>query len=180
MYAYLHRAAAVRGRELGDQDMLRALDAARELWPGGLQASDVPLHDLRYTGYVHNDLQVCVGRVPGCVRTCGAISLTDAPIIHHLSVFCLVKYSDCLYNLRMRYAVCTTPNMEVNVERLRTLRIEHVLTLRELAEEAGVSKDTIWRLENAHSEAHPSTIRKLARALGVQPKELVKTGGSDG
>jgi transcriptional regulator with XRE-family HTH domain len=74
----------------------------------------------------------------------------------------------------MKYRICTTPNMEVNVERLKTLRIEHVLTLRELAEAAGVSKDTIWRLENGHSDAHPSTIRKLAKALDVQPKELVK------
>jgi transcriptional regulator with XRE-family HTH domain len=76
----------------------------------------------------------------------------------------------------MMYLACTTPDMEVNVERLRTLRTEHVLTLRELAEAAGVSKDTIWRLENGHSEAHPSTIRKLAKALDVQPKELVKAG----
>ena len=80
----------------------------------------------------------------------------------------------------MKYGTCTTPNMEVNVERLRSLRTEHVLTLRELAEEAGVSKDTIWRLENGHSEAHPSTIRKLARAFGVQPKELVRTAGGHG
>ena len=79
----------------------------------------------------------------------------------------------------MRYRVGTTSDMEVNVERLKVLRSEHVLTLRELAEKAGVSKDTIWRLENGHSEAHPSTIRKLARALGVQPKELVRTGRAD-
>jgi DNA-binding XRE family transcriptional regulator len=105
--------------------------------------------------------------------------LSDVPIIQHLSEFCLVKYGDCLYNLRMKYGVCTTPNMEVNVERLKTLRTEHVLTLRELAEAAGVSKDTIWRLENGHSEAHPSTIRKLAKSLGVQPKELVKIGGGN-
>jgi transcriptional regulator with XRE-family HTH domain len=80
----------------------------------------------------------------------------------------------------MEYRVGTTSDMEVNVERLKTLRTEHVLTLRELADEAGVSKDTIWRLENGHSEAHPSTIRKLAKAFGVHPKELVKTGGGDG
>ncbi len=79
----------------------------------------------------------------------------------------------------MKYSIGTTSDMEVNVERLKALRSEHVLTLRELAEEAGISKDTIWRLENGHSEAYPSTIRKLAKALGVQPKELVKTGGSD-
>jgi DNA-binding XRE family transcriptional regulator len=102
--------------------------------------------------------------------------LSNAYIILHLSVICLVKYGDYLYNLRMKYGPCTTLDMEVNVQRLRTLRTEHVLTLRELAEVAGVSKDTIWRLENGRSEAHPSTIRKLAKALDVQPKELVKTG----
>ncbi len=98
------------------------------------------------------------------------------PLLQHLSVFCLALYNNCLYNLRTMYLVCRTPDMKVNVERLRTLRTEHVLTLRELAEAAGVSKDTIWRLENGHSEAHPSTIRKLAKALNVQPKELVKAG----
>src|SRR5829696_3374472 len=112
----------------------------------------------------------------GATNTAGAISLSDALIIPHWSVSCLVIYSNCLYNLRMKYGVCTTLDMEVNVERLRTLRTEHVLTLRELAEAAGVSKDTIWRLENGHSDAHPSTIRKLAKALDVQPKELVKAG----
>ncbi len=79
----------------------------------------------------------------------------------------------------MRYSICTTSDMEVNVERLKALRSEHVMTLRELADEAGVSKDTIWRLENGHSGAYPSTIRKLAKALGVQPRDLVKTGGSN-
>ena len=116
-------------------------------------------------------------RAPGdCGDPAGAISLSDALILLYLSVFCLVIYGDCLYNLRMKYGFCTTTDMEVNVERLRTLRTEHVLTLRELAETAGVSKDTIWRLENGHSDAHPSTIRKLAKALEVQPKELVKAG----
>ncbi len=79
----------------------------------------------------------------------------------------------------MRYSVGTTLDMEVDVEKLRALRSEHVLTLRELAIEAGVSKDTIWRLENGHSGAYPSTIRKLARALGVQPRDLVKAGGGN-
>ena len=54
MNANLHRTATVRGRELSDQDMLGALDAARETRPGGLQAGDVPLHDLRYTLCVHS------------------------------------------------------------------------------------------------------------------------------
>src|SRR5215210_9254147 len=86
------------------------------------------------TGYL------LLGRVPGCATTCGAVSLSDILIIQHLSVFCLAKYGNYRYNLRMRFRVGTTPDMEVNVERLRTLRVEHVLTLRELAEAAGVSK----------------------------------------
>src|SRR5688500_13855786 len=53
MDADLNRAASVRTRELADQDVLRPLDAARELGPGGLQAGDVPLHSLRYSGGVH-------------------------------------------------------------------------------------------------------------------------------
>jgi transcriptional regulator with XRE-family HTH domain len=63
--------------------------------------------------------------------------------------------------------------MEVNVSRLRELRAERVMSLRELAEAASVSKDTIWRLESGVStNAHPSTIRKLAGAFDVAPSEL--------
>ena len=49
-----------------------------------------------------------------------------------------------------------------------------MLTLRELGEESGVSYNTIWRIENGYREARPSTIRKLAAALWVEPEELVK------
>jgi transcriptional regulator with XRE-family HTH domain len=66
--------------------------------------------------------------------------------------------------------------MEVNVEKLRELRRLRVLTLRELEEESGVSYNTIWRLENGHRQARPSTIRKLAIALGVEASELVVAG----
>ena len=69
--------------------------------------------------------------------------------------------------------------MEVNVERLRKLRRMRVLTLRELEEESGVSYNTIWRLENGYRQARPSTIRKLAAALEVDPAELVVAEESD-
>jgi transcriptional regulator with XRE-family HTH domain len=68
--------------------------------------------------------------------------------------------------------------MEVDVERLRELRRERALALRELGELSGVSLQTIWRIEAGRQGAHPRTIRKLAQALGVQPAELVK-GGDD-
>ena len=64
--------------------------------------------------------------------------------------------------------------MEVNVERLRELRRERVLSLRELEEKSGVSYNTIWRLEDGRQGAHPRTIRKIADALGVEPGELLK------
>jgi transcriptional regulator with XRE-family HTH domain len=70
--------------------------------------------------------------------------------------------------------------MEVDVARLRELRRRRVLTLEELAEKAGVGRNTIWRLEHGVMGAQPRTIRKLARALNVEPEELVKTGEDNG
>ncbi len=64
--------------------------------------------------------------------------------------------------------------MEVDVVKLRQLRRRRVLTLRELEDVSGVSYNTIWRLENGYREARPSTIRKLAKALKVEPEELVR------
>jgi transcriptional regulator with XRE-family HTH domain len=66
--------------------------------------------------------------------------------------------------------------MEVNAERLRKLRRERVLSLRELEEKSGVSYNTIWRIEDGRQGAHPRTIRKLAEALQVEPSELLKEG----
>ena len=69
--------------------------------------------------------------------------------------------------------------MEVNVQKLKELRRRRVLTLRELEDRSGVSYNTIWRIENGHREARPSTIRKLAAALKVEPEDLVKIEESD-
>ena len=60
------------------------------------------------------------------------------------------------------------------MERLKELRRERVLSLRELEEKSGVSYNTIWRLEDGRQGAHPRTIRKIADALGVEPGELLK------
>jgi transcriptional regulator with XRE-family HTH domain len=43
----------------------------------------------------------------------------------------------------------------------------------------GIAFDTISRLETGKQRAQPRTIRKLAEALGVEPKELMK-GDNDG
>jgi HTH-type transcriptional regulator, competence development regulator len=70
--------------------------------------------------------------------------------------------------------------MEVDMARLRELRRRRVLTLEELAEKASVGRNTIWRLEHGVMGAQPRTIRKLAKALNVEPEELVKTGDDNG
>ena len=67
----------------------------------------------------------------------------------------------------------------VNGQRLQQLRVEQALTLRELGERSGISYDTINKLELGRRPAHASTIRKLADALGVEPRELMK-GDDDG
>ena len=70
--------------------------------------------------------------------------------------------------------------VEVNVGKLKELRDRRVLTLHELGERSGVAYNTIWRLENGKTGAQPRTLRKLAAALGVEPEELVRSGGGDG
>ncbi len=63
--------------------------------------------------------------------------------------------------------------MEVDTMKLKELRRRRVLTLDELAEKAGVGRNTVWRLEHGVMGAQPRTIRKLAKALGVEPEDLV-------
>jgi transcriptional regulator with XRE-family HTH domain len=69
--------------------------------------------------------------------------------------------------------------MEVDVAKLRELRRRRVLTMEELAARAGVGLNTIWRLEHGVMGAQPRTIRKLAKALDVEPEALVKMEGGD-
>jgi transcriptional regulator with XRE-family HTH domain len=62
----------------------------------------------------------------------------------------------------------------VNGERLRRIRKERLLTQVELSQMTGVAQDSISALETGKREAHPGTIKKLAKKLGVEPKELIK------
>ena len=62
----------------------------------------------------------------------------------------------------------------INGQRLRELRVERAYTLRALGERSGVAYDTINKLELGRRPAHASTVRKLAEALGVEPRELMK------
>ena len=62
-----------------------------------------------------------------------------------------------------------------NVRELRTLS---ALTQEELAERAGITATALSRIERNEAEPRPSTLRKLAAALGVEPRYLIK-GGHD-
>lgn len=62
----------------------------------------------------------------------------------------------------------------INGARLRRLRKERALSQQDLERISGVAQHTISVLETAERKARPSTIRKLAEALGVEPKEIVE------
>jgi transcriptional regulator with XRE-family HTH domain len=64
--------------------------------------------------------------------------------------------------------------LEVNTANLRRLRRGAALSQHELAARAGTTQETISRLERGHHAARGSTLRRLAEALGVEPRELIK------
>jgi transcriptional regulator with XRE-family HTH domain len=65
--------------------------------------------------------------------------------------------------------------MEVNPTRCKELRTARGMSIRKLAEEAGVSTETIYSLEHGRREfIWPKTARKLAQALEADPAELAE------
>jgi len=62
------------------------------------------------------------------------------------------------------------------MHRLRPLRLERAMTQADLAKAAGVTAGTIVRLERGARPPYPTTIRKLAAALGVDVRVLTKCG----
>jgi transcriptional regulator with XRE-family HTH domain len=56
--------------------------------------------------------------------------------------------------------------------RIREERLRNGMTQTELAEAAGVSTDTISTIERGHHIPRPSTMRKLAKVLGVRVPDL--------
>jgi len=64
--------------------------------------------------------------------------------------------------------------MEVDGQKLRKLRTQRVWLIGDLARESGVHRNVVSKLENGKGGAYPETIRKLARALDVDPSELIR------
>jgi transcriptional regulator with XRE-family HTH domain len=63
--------------------------------------------------------------------------------------------------------------MRIDGEKLRRLRESRLWLIGDLAQKSGVHRNLISTYENGKSGAHPDTIRKLAKALGVEPTELI-------
>ena len=59
-------------------------------------------------------------------------------------------------------------------EKLKDLRLKRAMSQRKLADAAGVSQRAIVDLETDRREPHPSTLGKLAGALGVEPSKLLE------
>lgn len=58
------------------------------------------------------------------------------------------------------------------LKRLRRVRDEQTLTQRQLAERSGITQATIVHAEKG-GEVRPSTVKALADALAVHPRELI-------
>ena len=61
----------------------------------------------------------------------------------------------------------------VSLPNLKTIRVLRALSQRELSAQSGVSRMTIARLEAGGEDPFPTTVRKLAQALNVDPAELM-------
>jgi transcriptional regulator with XRE-family HTH domain len=57
---------------------------------------------------------------------------------------------------------------------LHRAREDRLMTQQELAEAADLNLSTVMRIENDRVEPRFSTIRKLAKALDVDPRELTR------
>jgi transcriptional regulator with XRE-family HTH domain len=66
------------------------------------------------------------------------------------------------------------PTMVYIGENLKRARLSATMTQRDLAAKSGVSLRSIVQLENDRQEPHPSTLRKLSEALGVEAAKLIE------
>jgi len=64
--------------------------------------------------------------------------------------------------------------MNGNLQQIRRTR---VLSRKELARRSHVDESTIYRAEHGQTKLRPSTVRKLAQALGVPPDQLISEQG---
>ncbi len=119
---------------------------------------------VRYSRGVHS-LGSFLWAGPRELQLAGAVSL-DTHITPH---FCITRTDFALKYKEILGGLCNVQKLE----RLQEERKRSRLTQEELARISGVSRVSIARLETGATRAKPETARKLARALKVEPEELV-------
>jgi transcriptional regulator with XRE-family HTH domain len=62
----------------------------------------------------------------------------------------------------------------VDGQKLKEARQRAMISQEELSRMTGIGRATISNLENEERSAQPRTIRRLAEALGVEPRDLLK------
>ncbi len=65
------------------------------------------------------------------------------------------------------------------MERLKEFRRLRAFSQQDLADAAGVGRNTISRIERGETGAHGRTLRRLAQALRVDVAELILTEVAD-
>jgi DNA-binding XRE family transcriptional regulator len=70
------------------------------------------------------------------------------------------------------FRVCYGP-VEVDVEKLKELRIDQGLTQSELARQAGITHGAVWNIEH-RGRGRPDTLKKIADVLGVRASQLAR------
>ena len=72
--------------------------------------------------------------------------------------------------------------MQISGKKLKERRLDRFLDRDELAERAGIHRDHLGKIERGDwvGPSRPSTIRRLAEALKVDPHELLETTASTG
>jgi transcriptional regulator with XRE-family HTH domain len=75
---------------------------------------------------------------------------------------------------RSRKEEASCGNRGISLPHLKALRKSKALSQKDVSELSGVSRETIYRLEGSQRAAYPSTVRKLAFALGVPPEEVIR------
>lgn len=60
-------------------------------------------------------------------------------------------------------------------DRLRRLRLAAVLSVRQVAEDAGITPNRVQQLEGGHNPGvRPETVQALARVIGCDPADITE------
>lgn len=63
-------------------------------------------------------------------------------------------------------------------DEIRRARERRVWGQAELARAAGITANTLWKIEHGHQAPRPATVRRIAEVLGLDPSELMAPTGT--